>query len=139
MNYTTKEGIEYVPTKGSDGAAAYDLRAAERKRLDPHKIVLVPTGISVAVPDSYSLLLFLRSGLGAKGIMLANGVGVIDPDYRGEIFVALINQTNMVRVIEPGDRIAQAMLVKSEPIEWDWVEVLDETDRGSGSFGSTGK
>lgn len=139
MRYTTKEGIEYVPEKATGGAAAYDLRSASLVRLDPHRVRLVPTGLHVHVPDDHALLIFVRSGLGAKGIFLANGVGIIDSDYRGELFVALCNQTSNTVIINPGDRIAQAMLVKSEPIEWDWVEKLDDTERGEGGFGSTGK
>lgn len=79
MNFTTIEGISYIPQQATGGAAGYDLRAAERKRLVRNNVILVPTGICVEVPNGHVLFIFSRSGFGKRGIILANGVGVVDP------------------------------------------------------------
>ncbi len=121
------------PFYASAGAAGMDLCACmdEPVTIAPRQIVSLPTGIAIALPSAdYVALVFARSGLGIKhGVALANGVGVIDSDYRGEIRVGLVNQSDVPYTIQPGDRVAQL----------ERVETLDETERGAGGFGSTGK
>lgn len=99
---------------------------------------IIPTGLYVAIPEGYEIQIRPRSGLAAKkGITVLNAPGTIDADFRGEIGVILYN-TGDHFIIEPGERIAQAVLAKVEQIEWDEVATLDETERGEGGFGSTG-
>ena len=94
----------------------------------------------MALPDGYEAQLRPRSGLAAKhGIMLANGVGTIDADYRGEVGVIVLNSSNESFVIEPGMRIAQMIVQQYETVEWDEVNELEATERGEGGYGSTGK
>ena len=109
-------------------------------RLEPGEGHLVPTGIAIALPsDELVALVYARSGLAGKhGIALANGVGVIDSDYRGEILCALHNAGSEPFVIEPGDRIAQLVLTPVVGIRWQEVDELPDSDRGTGGFGSTG-
>lgn len=132
-----------LPTRGSAGSAGADLYAdiLEPITLQPGQRALVPTGIAIALPDSGLVAyVFARSGLAIKnGITLANCVGVIDSDYRGEIKVGLINQSDAAYTLNPGDRFAQ--LVISPVVVPRLVECddLDQTDRGDGGFGSTGK
>ncbi len=132
-----------LPTRGSVGSAGADLYAdiAEPLTLQPGGRALVPTGIAIALPDAgYVAYVFARSGLAIRnGITLSNCVGVIDSDYRGEIKVGLVNQSTESYTLNPGDRFAQ--LVISPVVIPTMVECdnLDETDRGAGGFGSTGK
>lgn len=107
----------------------------------PRQRILLPTGIAIALPSAeYVALVFARSSLGAKhGISLSNGVGVIDSDYRGEIKVGLTNHSDEPYTIHPGDRVAQLAIMPVVQANIVPVEELDETDRGSGGFGSTGK
>jgi dUTP pyrophosphatase len=101
---------------------------------------LVPTGLFIALPDGTEAQVRPRSGLAAKhGISVLNAPGTIDADYRGEVKVILVNLSNVPFVINPGERIAQMVVARYEKVEWDEVEVLDETERGAGGFGSTGK
>ena len=102
---------------------------------------MVPTGIAIALPSAdYAALVFARSGLGIKkGVCLSNGVGVIDSDYRGEIGVGLVNLGSEPYTVQPGDRIAQLMVVTVVQPTVTVAEDLDETDRGAGGFGSTGR
>ena len=127
-------------------AAGVDLRACidESVTLEPGKVYKIPTGIALSAEDAntrpFAYLLFGRSGLGVKhGITLANSVGVIDSDYRGEIVVGLINQCNEPYTVEPMERVAQLVLVPIEKMAFTIVPELDETERGAGGFGSTGK
>jgi len=132
-----------LPRFATDGAAAMDLCAC----LDAPAVLpagerrMIPTGIAIALPSSsYVALIFARSGLGIKkGICLANGVGVIDSDYRGEIGVGLLNTSGEDYVVNPGDRIAQLMVVPVVQPDLTVVAELDDTQRGAGGFGSTGK
>ena len=112
---------------------AVTLNAGERR--------LVPTGIAIALPSpEYVALVFARSGLGIKrGVCLSNGVGVIDSDYRGEIGVGLVNLGDAPYTVQPGDRIAQLMVVPVVQPAVTVVDDLDETERGAGGFGSTGR
>ena len=131
-----------IPKKGTDAAAGYDAYAAldHPVEIQPHETVKIGTGIAVSMNDLYWMAIFARSGLATKeGLRPANCVGVVDPDYRGEIIVAVHNDSNHARIIEPGERIAQLVILPC--LNWDIYEVdeLDGTDRGHGGFGSTGK
>lgn len=131
-----------IPTRGSDYAAAYDGYACidQPITIAPHCTEKIGLGIAVSFSNDYWLGLFARSGLATKqGLRPANCIGVIDSDYRGELIMAVHNDFNEIQYINPGDRIGQLMLLPK--LEWDIQEVneLDETDRGSGGFGSTGK
>ena len=132
-----------APYYASAGAAALDLHACleEPVTLAPSGRVTIPTGIAIALPSpAYVALVFARSGLGIKrGIALSNGVGVIDSDYRGEICVGLQNSGREPYTVQPGDRIAQLAVVPVLQVELEQVESLDETERGAGGFGSTGR
>jgi dUTP pyrophosphatase len=100
---------------------------------------MVPTGLYIALPEGTEAQIRPRSGLAAKhGITVLNTPGTIDADYRGEIKVILVNLSNEEFTINPGERIAQMVVARYEKVEWDSVEVLDETERGVGGFGSTG-
>lgn len=131
------------PYYASAGAAAMDLHACvdEPVLLRAGERVMIPTGIAIALPDaSYVALVFARSGLGIrKGICLSNGVGVIDSDYRGEISVGLLNTGAEDYTVAPGERIAQLAVMPVVQAELEQAEELDETDRGTGGFGSTGR
>ena len=131
------------PFYASAGAAGMDLCACvdEAVTIAPRQIVSLPTGIAIALPSAdYVALVFARSGLGIKhGIALANGVGVIDSDYRGEIRVGLVNQSDAPYTIQPGDRVAQLAVVPVVQAQIIPCADLDETERGAGGFGSTGK
>ena len=132
-----------APFYATPGAAAMDLCACMdgAVTIAPRALVSVPTGIAIALPSAgYVALVFARSGLGIKhGISLANGVGVIDSDYRGEIRVGLTNLSDKPYTVAPGDRIAQLAVVPVARAELEVCAELDETDRGEGGFGSTGK
>jgi dUTP pyrophosphatase len=101
---------------------------------------MIPTGIAVSIPCGYAGFIYARSGLASKqGLRPANCVGVVDPDYRGEIMVALHNDSDAVRAIQTGDRIAQLVIAPYMNAEFIEIGELDSTDRGTGGFGSTGK
>lgn len=130
------------PYYATAGAAAMDLCACVDGPVEvaPGALVSLPTGIAIALPSAeYVALVFARSGLGVRhGITLSNGVGVIDSDYRGEIRVGLTNLSSVPYTIQPGDRIAQLAVLPVARARLQIVEELDETQRGSGGFGSTG-
>ena len=131
------------PEYATVGSAAVDLRAMteEAYTLAPGERHSFPTGIAIA-PETKGVVAIVaaRSGLGIKhGINLSNGIGVIDSDYRGEIAVGLFNSSDKPYTVEPGDRIAQLMFVPVFCAEFIASEELDETERGAGGFGSTGK
>ncbi len=132
-----------IPTRGSAMAAGYDLYAClecDSIEIKPHETVKVGTGLAIAVPDGYFGAVFARSGLAAKeGLRPANCVGVCDSDYRGEYIVALHNDSESVRTVTNGDRIAQLVVMPFLSVEFDEVDSLDSTERGAGGFGSTGK
>lgn len=121
-------------------AAGFDLHAStsENITLAPGGILKISAGIAFEIPTGFAIFLHARSGLGSKGISLANGVGVIDSDYRGEVSISLINQSKEPFVIEPGMRLAQAILKPVYQAEFVEVEELSETERGTGGHGSTG-
>ncbi len=136
-----REGAK-LPTRGSAQAAGYDLYACLDGDLTiaPHQTERVPTGLAVAVPDGYFAAVFARSGLAAKeGLRPANCVGVCDSDYRGEYLVMLHNDTDQPRTVQNGDRIAQMVVLPYLEVTFREVDALDETDRGAGGFGSTGR
>ena len=131
-----------IPTRGSEEAAGYDLYAAnsEPVSIAPHTTEKVGTGIACALPYGSFGAIFARSGLATKqGLRPANCVGVCDSDYRGEYIVAVHNDTDEVKIIQPGDRIAQLVLLPFIPMMFNVVDELSDTDRGEGGFGSTGK
>ena len=132
-----------LPRYATPGSAAMDLTACidEPVTLFPRQLVTLPTGIAIALPSAeYVALVFARSGLGVKhGISLSNGVGVIDSDYRGEIKVGLTNLSDEPYTIQPGDRVAQLAILPVTQATVVQVSELDETGRGAGGFGSTGK
>ena len=132
-----------APRFATPGAAAMDLCACvdEPVTLAAGQRALIPTGIAIALPDAQHVaLVFARSGLGIKkGVCLSNGVGVIDSDYRGEIGVGLVNLSGESYTVQPGDRIAQLMVVPVVQPTLSCVDALDETERGQGGFGSTGR
>ena len=132
-----------APFYASAGAAAMDLHACmdEAVTIPAGGRKIIPTGIAIALPSAdYVALVFARSGLGIKhGIAPANCVGVIDSDYRGEVMVGLHNAGDTDYTIRPADRIAQLMITPVVQASISLVDELDDTDRGAGGFGSTGK
>lgn len=130
-----------TPTRGSLCAAGYDLSAAisDNIIIPPHTTVKIGTGIAIALPDNTFGAVYARSGIASReGLRPANCTGVIDSDYRGEVIVALHNDSDVNRMVEPGERIAQLVVQPYVSVEFEEVETLNETDRGSGGFGSTG-
>lgn len=130
-----------IPTRGSAAAAGLDLYAAsdEQIRVLPHDTVKVPTGIAMEIPDGYFGAIYPRSGLATKrGLRLANCVAVIDSDYRGEILVALHNDSGHVQYVDVNERIAQLIIQPYLNVEFNQVDELTDTERGKGGFGSTG-
>ena len=134
----TRPGAD-LPTRAHPTDAGLDLHAAETVQIPPRVVTLVPTGIAVAIPAGYTGLLIARSSLAVKKAMtLANGVGVIDADYRGEIKVPIVSLDGCHNLIQAGQKIAQLIIL---PIALPAVEVVDElpsTERGVGGFGSSG-
>ena len=131
-----------VPSYATELSAGMDLKAniTEPITLGPLERAMVPTGLYMALPDGTEAQVRPRSGLAAKfGISVLNSPGTIDADYRGEVKVILVNLSNEPFVVNPGERIAQLVVARYEKVEWDEVEVLDETERGAGGFGSTGR
>lgn len=131
-----------VPTYATGLSAGMDLKAniTESVTIDSLERAMIPTGLFIELPQGYEAQVRPRSGLAAKyGITVANAPGTIDADYRGEIKVILINLSKDKFVINPGERIAQMVVAKHENVEWEEVEVLGETKRGEGGFGSTGR
>lgn len=132
-----------IPTRGTTGSAGMDLYACidDEITIAPNQLKIIPTGIAIALPSSdVAAFLYARSGLGVKhGICLSNGVGVVDSDYRGEICVGLCNVSSEPYTISKNERIAQMVIAPVVMAEFTEEEELDETLRGEGGFGSTGK
>lgn len=134
-----------IPTYGSEFAAGADLYAVihnEENRVEilPGETAFIDTGIVMEIPNGYVGLVYARSGLSCKqGLAPANKVGVIDSDYRGNIMVALYNQSNEIRIVSEGDRIAQIIIQPVEQFGFKVKENLSDTIRGNGGFGSSGK
>jgi dUTP pyrophosphatase len=130
-----------LPSYETMFSAGMDLRASvvESSTLKPLQRAIIKTGLFIELPIGYEAQVRPRSGLAAKkGITVLNAPGTIDADYRGEIGVILVNLSNEDFTIENGERIAQLVVAKHERANWEEVDVLEETDRGSGGFGSTG-
>ena len=131
-----------IPTYGSLEAAGADLYACltQEVTIAPNQTVFIPTGIAMAIPKGCAGLIYARSGMACRrGLAPANKVGVIDSDYRGEIIVALHNHGSEPQTVAHAERIAQMVITPVMTVEYDLVDDLDDTDRGTGGFGSTGK
>lgn len=131
-----------LPQYETSGSAGMDLKAniEETVYLKPLERVLIPTGLFIELPEGYEGQVRPRSGLSIRhGITLINAVGTIDSDYRGEIRVPIVNLSNEEYALNPGERIAQLVIAKYNQIIWDEVDIINETIRGAGGFGSTGK
>ena len=131
-----------IPTRQHMGDAGYDLYAdiPDTLTIKPHTTTVIHTGIAVEIPEGYFGAIFARSGLASKqGLRPANCTGVVDNGYTGECMVALHNDSTAERVISPGDRIAQLVVIPYLNVEFDVVDELSNTERGDGGFGSTGK
>ena len=130
-----------LPEYSTSMSAGMDLKAniSEPITLGPLQRILIPTDLYMAIPEGYELQIRSRSGLALKnGIFCLNSPGTIDADYRGNVGVILANFSDIPFIINPGDRIAQAILNKFEKIEWVEVNTLNETERGTGGFGHSG-
>lgn len=130
-----------LPEYSTPMSAGVDLKAniSEPITLGPLQRILIPTDLYMAIPEGYELQICSRSGLALKnGIFCLNAPGVVDADYRGNVGVILANFSDTPFIINPGDRVAQAVLNKFEKIEWKEVITLDETERGTGGFGHSG-
>jgi len=130
-----------APAQATSASAGYDLRAhiPATLHIAPMERLLIPTGISIAIPEGYEAQIRPRSGLALKhGITVLNSPGTIDADYRGELKVLLINLGTAVFSLEPGERIAQMVFAAHENVQWQPVNSLDNTLRGANGYGSTG-
>jgi dUTP pyrophosphatase len=130
-----------LPTRGSEQAAGWDLYSNNEiaVAIQAHTTAMIKTGLSMAIPEGYFGAIYARSGLAAKqGLRPANCVGVIDSDYRGEIMVALHNDTDETKTVNSNERIAQLVVMPYLAVAFDEKETLDETGRGRNGFGSTG-
>ena len=131
-----------LPEYATEQSAGLDLKAdiAEPVTLRPLERAMVPTSLYISLPKGYEAQVRPRSGLAAKhGITVLNSPGTIDADYRGEIRVILVNLSSEPFDIVPGERIAQMVVARHEQVEWEPVDTLDDTTRGAGGFGSTGR
>ena len=141
VKIVNKSGFD-APHYATEGSAGMDIRAniKEDVRLKPLERALLPTGLFIELPVGFEAQIRPRSGLSIKkGLTVVNTPGTIDSDYRGEIKIVLINLSNGVQTITPGERIAQMVIARYEKITWESVEELGITERGAGGFGSTGK
>lgn len=131
-----------LPSYGSFEAVGADLYACLETTvtIQPGEVYWVPTGISLEVPKGCAGLVYARSSLGAKrGLAPANKVGVVDPDYRGEVMVVLLNHSKQPQILQPGERVAQLVITPVLTPSYEEAEELSDTTRGDGGFGSTGK
>ena len=141
MNIKKLTSTAIIPTRGSEKAAGYDLYADTNSvvEIKQHKTKKINTGIAIMIPNGYYGAIVARSGLSTKkGLRPANCTGIIDSDYRGDIIVALHNDSDEVQTIEPHERIAQLVICPFLSVEFNEVDELDETERGENGFGSTG-
>lgn len=141
MNIKKISNKAIIPTYGSKNAAGMDMYSIDTVTIEPGQTVMVHTGICMEIPDGYYGALYPRSGLATKrGLRLANCVGVIDSDYRGEVIAALYNDSVAPQEIREGDRIAQLIISPYvRPDTLNEVDDLSDTDRGAGGFGHTGE
>ena len=129
-----------MPARAREGDAGLDLYASEAVTIEPGARALIPTGIALAIPEGYAGFVLPRSGLALRqGLTLLNTPGLIDAGYRGEVKVLLVNHDRAAATIARGDRIAQLVIQRVEPVELVEVEELPPSDRGTGGFGSTGR
>lgn len=130
------------PTYATEGSGAFDFYSSVSMLVPPRGVSKIPLGIKVAIPPEYMMILIPRSSIGAKTpLRLANSVGLIDSDYRGELMALYENKPDAIgsRTISEGDRVAQGFLIPKIPVEFTEVKNLEGTERGEGGFGSTGK
>ena len=142
MKITLNNNFAIIPTRGSEYAAGYDLYAATGYdiTIPPHQTIKIDTGISIELPQNTFGAIYPRSGLATKqGLRPANCVGVIDEDYRGPVIVALHNDTDEYQIVPAHSRIAQLIISPYITETFEVVDALNETARGEGGFGSTGK
>lgn len=142
INVKKLNNLAKLPTRGSSNAAGYDLYAATSYNIEiqPHTTVKIGTGLSFELPQGTFAAIFPRSGIATKrGLRPANCVGVVDSDYRGEVIVALHNDTDEVQSIEPQERIAQMILLPFVEMSFNEVDELSDTVRGESGFGGSGK
>lgn len=142
INVKKLNNLAKLPTRGSSDAAGYDLYAATSYIIDiaPHSTVKIGIGLSFELPQGTFAAIFPRSGIATKrGLRPANCVGVVDSDYRGEVIVALHNDTDKSQRIEPQERIAQMILLPFVEMNFNEVNELSDTERGAGGFGDSGK
>ena len=131
-----------MPTYGSEYAAGADMYAAidEAVTIQPGETKFIPTGLAFEIPEGYAGFIYARSGLASKkGLAPANKVGVVDADYRGEVMVALHNHGTEAQTVEAGERIAQMIIAPFVAVNYIFSDELDDTVRGAGGFGSTGR
>lgn len=141
VNFVKLHPAASIPVRGSKYSAGYDLSACIDKAImiAPHTTVKIGTGLAIQPPEGYFGAVFARSGMATKrGLRPANCVGVCDEDYRGEYMVALHNDTDDCQFVQPDERIAQLVFLPYIDVEFNEVDSLNETTRGSGGFGSTG-
>lgn len=141
MKIKLLSNLATVPTRGSEYAAGYDLYAAvpETTIIPANSVEKIPTDIAIEIPEGFAGLILARSGLATKeGLRPANCVGLIDSDYRGNVIVALHNDTQINTTISPKERIAQLVVMPFKEIDFEVVDELTETVRADGGFGSTG-
>ena len=137
----TRENVE-IPKYETNGSVGLDLRAEVENAIEirPNETVLIGTGIKLELPQGVGAFIYARSGLATKqGLVPKNCVGVVDSDYRGEVMVALCNTSTETQIVQPKDRIAQLVIQRTEQVVLNVVQSLEETQRGDGGFGSTGK
>lgn len=140
MHFKKLHPAAQMPEYATDGAGGFDLRTLEAGIVPARGTATFRTGLAVKVPDSHVMLLCSRSGHGFKnGLRLVNSVGVIDSDYTGELLVKLHNDKNIDYGFEPGDRIAQGLVLPVVRVEFEEVDELPVTERGANGFGSTGE
>lgn len=134
-----------VPEYQSEGAAGFDFHADLGEKgapqlINPGETVLIGTGLAFAVPKGYEMQIRARSSMALKkGLKVQNSPGTVDSDYRGEVHVMLHNNSGQLQMVSHGDRIGQGLIKEVPPVEFEVVEELDETARGAGGYGSTGK
>jgi dUTP pyrophosphatase len=135
----SEDSMHLLPRFAHPGDAGADLRSAETVTIEPHGYALVGTGLAMAIPEGYAGFVLPRSGLAVRaGVTVLNAPGLVDSGYRGELKVALINHGTEAFEIAAGDRIAQLVVMSVSAPEYEAVSALEETERGSGGFGSTG-
>lgn len=139
VNFRPTQTYTKLPIKSTIGAACYDAYLPDSfPPLMPGDCRIINLGFQVEVPYGFELQVRSRSGLASKGIIVANGIGCIDSDYRGDVGVILLNLSGAIQPLNQGDRICQLKLAYAPDISWNIVDTLDFTERGSGGFGSTG-